>query len=890
MSRPHAYTIGMPPLHQPDEDDDDICPICEGACTCNSQSNPAPPQPSTSRSTSTYPISSRSSPPTTALATPPSAPHGPLKIKLTVPASLLARARLHAVPTTSGSSSTPKKLSGAAETSGPKRRGRPPKAVAAARAAAFTDALKGKKPVTPRSKPRDTIGKPSRRKTVPTAASDDDYFPAGAVPQSLRRPSADAEDFHAFEDEDDLDETRSLQFPTFVSAVSSSSADESSSSASASDGEDSELSDFSDSSIENEEEQFIQAEEQQRVHNKARVKRELLGDGAMKWKERQNAWEIQTRKKSVDPSGDEMDVDSDETEEDGDDDADGEDGEDDEGEDEDEDDVHLPGAAYAGIATGWSEDEESSFDAELFFAGLTDSESGPDGADAQDRDDTADEDEIDDETMLQLNAVALAAQGIFEVTEGWDGSVIFTNGLQDGQGLLDWDFEASAAQLVEAAGSFSTTTSGSDTDMQMSDGVSNMGDSEDEEDGLEEMESDDGETTEEELVDAQGLPTPRAMRLFRPPTTPLSSINPMSTMTPGARSRNAGAHRDSPKPADILAGMFWDEDSDDRDSPSPPIHDVASMSLRSPDRGTPKHPSMGTFSVGDSLRRAVIDGSHKQDLPSPFPRHRKRRFSESISGRSLSRSRDRSLSLSHTSSTFSPSPFGLLDASDDAPPPSSPSLTPAEPIRLDDVLDASLLDSDPFDNPAHVASSSTAGDPETSAAEDAERHLQSLSRWDRIPMGTFRRTRESGLMSDSAAELTYGGMLRSSPFSGMWQDGKDGGPSSSPLARKNKASKKNAKGSMDVVISPVILPMRDGDHTPTNGQGGYTPPHSKPRKERESRRDKMLKRKSMMGSASGRRPQQQYHHHGHHPNAKGRAAGSVQRGFFGGGSVPPLNL
>ncbi|KAI0044741.1 hypothetical protein FA95DRAFT_1608270 [Auriscalpium vulgare] len=884
MSPPHAYTLGViPSIHQPDDDDDDICPICEGACTCNNQSvAPAPPPPSTPRATSSYASSSRSSPPN---SRPPKPTQAPLKIKLTLPPSLLARARLPVTPHASSSSS--KKQNGATDSQEPKRRGRPPKAPAAARTAFASAAskTKGKKPTLPRSKPRDTTGKLAKRKLSAPVASDDDYFPAGAAPPPGRRGSDEGRTGGGdiYDDEDELDGTRPAQLPIFVPALSSSSSEESSSSSGADDS--SELSDFSDSSMEDEEERYIQAEVHQQIQDKARVKRELLGD-EKKWKERRNTWEIQTRKKSVDPSGDEMDVDSDETEEDGEEEAAVKDEEANDGEDEDEDDMSFPSTAYAGIATGWSEDdEEARFDAELFFASLTDSES----ADArEDGDETVDEDDVDDEAMLELNAMALAARGVFEVTEGWDGSVIFTNGLQDGQGLLDWDFEANAAQLLVET---TSSGSGSDTDVQMSDGESNMGDSEDADDGLEELESDDGDTTEEELVDDQGLPTARAMRLFRPPTTPLSSINPLSTMTPGPRPHPADGPLASPKPEDILAGrVYWDDDEDDNDSMAPPVSDVASLSLTmSSDWGTPKPPSMGTFSAGrgDALRRAVIDGS-RQDLPSPFPRSHRRRLSESASGRSLSRSRhsrDRSLSLSQTSFALSPSPFGLPTPSDDIAPPTSPDFPPAEPIRLDDVLDASLLDSDPYDPATYLGSSSTA-EAETSAAED-ERHLQSLSRWDRIPMGTFRRTRESGLMSDGAGE--YGGMLRNSPFSSMWTAGKPPSPSSSPLARK-AATKKRGKGRMDVVISPVILPVRDGDHTPTGaGQGGYTPPHAKPRKERESRRDKAMKRKAMMSSTPGRRHQQQNHHHGHHPNGKGRAAGSVQRAGFGG-AVPPLSL
>ncbi len=80
------------------------------------------------------------------------------------------------------------------------------------------------------------------------------------------------------------------EFPTFVSADEFSSENESSAGSSSS-SEESELTDFSDSSIAEEEEYFIRTTEEQRAraHDKARVKRELLGDGLTKRKERRTS-------------------------------------------------------------------------------------------------------------------------------------------------------------------------------------------------------------------------------------------------------------------------------------------------------------------------------------------------------------------------------------------------------------------------------------------------------------------------------------------------------------------------------------------------------------------------------------------------------------------------
>ncbi|KAH9066623.1 hypothetical protein EDB87DRAFT_1553312, partial [Lactarius vividus] len=675
-------------------------------------------------------------------------------------------------------------------------------------------------------------------------------------------------------------------FPTFVSADEFSSANESSAGSSSS-SEESELTDFSDSSIADEEENFIRTTEEQRAraHDKARVKRELLGDGLAKRKERQTDWEIRSRTKSVSPSDNDMDVDSDESDDEAEEGA--EDAEDNEGEDEDEDDVGPARRPYVGIATGWTEDEESSFDADLFFAGLNDSDSGPEPSTIHGQNAAVDTDE--DSSSLDVEPSSLT-QGVFEITEGWDGSVIFTNGLQDGQGLLDWDFEANAAQLLTEATATSDHGSGSDADVRMSGSEADMGDGEN--DSLEEVESNDGDTTEEELVDEDGLPTARAMRLFRPPVAQFYSINPLSTMSPGPHAQDAFSNQ-SPQPSDILAGHgFADEDED---VPEPPMSEIGSTLLSaSSDRGTPRFPLMGTFEASgtDSLRRAVIDGS-QHTVPSPFQRSCRRRFSGSVSARSASRTRDRSLSLSYASFTMSPTHFGLPSLSDD-PILTSPCLPLTEPIRLDDVLDTSILDSDPADAPATLSKPyDIIGEPETSTTDDRERHLQNLSRWDRVPMGTFRHTRESGHVSDGPSNLAYGDIIRSSPFNGVWSsDRGHNKPSGSP----SKKGKGKRKGSLNMVISPVILPVRDrdGDHTPngpTIGQNNHNPLHSKPRKDKESRRDKMLKRKTLMGTAIGRRHQQQHHSHGHHPNSKGRASGSIQRpGVFSGGSVPPLSL
>jgi hypothetical protein len=128
------------------------------------------------------------------------------------------------------------------------------------------------------------------------------------------------------------------------------------------------------------------------------------------------------------------------------------------------------------------------------------------------------------------------------------------------------------------------------------------------------------------------LPTARAMRLFRPPVTPLFSINPLSTMSPGPRVRDVLSSQ-SPRPSDILAGHEFGDEGDD--APEPPMSEISSIVLSAlSDRGTPRFPLMGVFEASktDSIRHAVIDGS-RDAVPCPFQRNRRRRTSQPVSAR-----------------------------------------------------------------------------------------------------------------------------------------------------------------------------------------------------------------------------------------------------------------
>jgi hypothetical protein len=138
-----------------------------------------------------------------------------------------------------------------------------------------------------------------------------------------------------------------------------------------------------------------------------------------------------------------------------------------------------------------------------------------------------------------------------------------------------------------------------------------------------------GDTTEEERVGVDGLPTGRAMNLFRfpSPTTTVSTIDPMSTLSPTSSPITRSHHHrrvrsqvGSPRPADILAGKVFNLDSDDHRPPhrSRKTRGSRSLSLRG------YQPVMGQFDPVDSnpQKRAVIDHFSK-DIPSPFRRPRR---------------------------------------------------------------------------------------------------------------------------------------------------------------------------------------------------------------------------------------------------------------------------
>lgn len=711
MSPPYTHTLNtstsvgaVAVTSLGDEDEDDICPVCESECTCHNRGNPSSTNMSSTNAsaipmrTSTY-TSTSYSPPKPSHA--PTALHQqshqqqsmqPLKIKLTVPPNLKFRKNLNATGTSTSSSSAAAARSNAStngagrgetasasttmpqqvapsilDTGGPKRRGRPPKAVVAAREAAKaalatahasygggsnaggrTAPRKGTHVTVSSAKARtQSLAGGSNTKARTTTAYNIKPSKKAAGKRALTALSA------SYSSEEDT------HFPTFMPAASTSSLTSSSESHSLSSSESSTEDDESD------------ADDKVHHDNYGRVVREMPTiDPSQKRREHPSSgggrWEIKPRKQSVDPEEYGMDADSeDATDEDNADDED--DSEDDEDEDDEENaaeaDVEEEGLAEveeeieAGEAdgklgvsfgAGWSEDEESSFDADLFFANLDGDSDSCDSPPAVRLNTIGDDmdtnssgsfsgDEADALLLMDMDPSVQVrrSSGEFEVGLELDG---LTLGV-DGQLLLPANFHHFAA--------FDGPFDDSHDDVDMT--HSQDGSSTEDEDGSDlddcgvRLQESDGETTEDELVDENGLPNSKAMMLFRWPA-PLSTVEPMSTVDPMStvsHSSSEGPHdvaqpsntlrialesmnvqRGSPavSTSDVLSGQISMEDYEiEMGGP----HDAESMRMYEYNGGrTPGVPVMGQFVASGysaNPKHAVIDG-HGTVVPSPFPR------------------------------------------------------------------------------------------------------------------------------------------------------------------------------------------------------------------------------------------------------------------------------
>ncbi|ESK97737.1 hypothetical protein Moror_17444 [Moniliophthora roreri MCA 2997] len=844
----------LPNTVDQDADDDELCMVCDGKCTCASSSHHQTPSTSLPHPTTLLPQL-----PKLKIKLPPKP-----KIFSGIPPDLPDQTPIH-TPT---------------QQPQPKRRGRPPKnGISAQPRSSNQRARQPSRRPPPQNKSKVGI------KKKPTAVK-------RKRPESTDNESSDLTDIDQFYNQDrghsydngPDDAPRSSQFPTFISSISSTT--------SSSDSDSSSLSGFeTDSSIEAEEENFIIAEE------RARIRRELLGEETLQ-KRRDNNWVIRPRKRSVGtPSDVDMDADSDEDNDQDEDDAqdDEQDDDDDEDDDQDESDTRL-GAGYVGFATGWSDDDKSSFDADLFFANLS-SDSDSDGSSTQGEDDGVDGDQSDLDALTEAAASIIPhlRQTIthmpFDVTEGWDGQIVFTNGLGEAQGTASLDVQFPPSPFVPETSASPSADGDGDVDMLSTDADP---DEEGYEQDVDTVGEGDGDTTDEELVGEDDLPNERAMQLFNTPFTSVSYINPMSTMSPTASPAygygKRGFHAfDSPKPADILAGkVYWD--SDDHD-------EFANTSSRkAPSRSD--GPRQGEFEVTSQSRQAIIDDQHK-NIPSPHPRFKGRhtRLSVSQSGAFEDLLR-RSLQPLRPSSLPPSTRFSLQPSSASEVGLTSPDLPPDQAIDLDDVLDASFLGGDETqDEEESKVEGDESSSTDSATESDTRKHLKNLKRWDVISVGAFRKTREAvGCPSDGAAAwgsdppADYSTAMKSSPLNAMlWQNRN---------AQRHASTSRSAHG---YELSPELSPVRDGDRTPTSSSrsqnkssinnGGQYHQNNTNKTRKELRRERRLKQKSYGPLQHHQYHRHHHHHHQHHPNSKSRSTSATQRNFFSSpSSVPTLNI
>lgn len=663
-----------------DDDDNDICPVCEGECTCAKlESSYQPKLPS-------------------------------LKIKLTVPATLRktlstshgsAHLMMSDVEIDGGRTPTIP-IAGPSQ---PKRRGRPPKIKSL-----LPGSVGPSHSTTQSTKPRARVT-PAGRPTIKKNAA--------AIKKRKRARSSSAESSSSLSSlsASDPQNTASSHYPTFISASvidSGPSSDSSASSDEEGQPADYSLDEATDSSIEAEEEQFIlqneqrmwkgkgkgrkgRKEEESKNSNKLRRekrRKEMLLSGKEREKRdhhhhnhdhfpfdanasdgASNDWVIRPRKSSfgggapdipmrdlngnsstassslsssVEASDDETAAEADEEPDDGDSKA-----------DDDEGTQEGKPRRYKRFATTWSmytsSDEESSFDADMFFANLSDSSDDENSScDEQCEMEGEDGDQSDldgDSTMMSppvhpmvlSGADALAATS-FEVTEHWDGGIGFTNGEELGSSLfgngfgfeglgLGTPFQLNDQPRIREDGYFDVPVPSTDTAetsrsrSRSPDGYSS---------------SNGGDTTDEDLIDStSNLPNERAMNMFESPfklplhLESLHGVNPMNTVSPVRRGRKAfKAHALSPAPADILAGTTkepWGRQYEDVDMDADEDVVMSGEALTPPSSGSHSRtrsigglPIAREFLLKDEATSLVI-GSETKSIPSPYHRAKRER-------------------------------------------------------------------------------------------------------------------------------------------------------------------------------------------------------------------------------------------------------------------------
>jgi hypothetical protein len=129
-------------------------------------------------------------------------------------------------------------------------------------------------------------------------------------------------------------------------------------------------------------------------------------------------------------------------------------------------------------------------------------------------------------------------------------------------------------------------------------------------------------------------------------------------------------------------------------------------------------------------------------------------------------------------------------------------------IDLDDVLDASMLDSEP----TYDSDEPSKGPWATSKIPVGGTHVHNLNRWDRIPVAAFRRTREtSKLETTSVSESGTKGRFASTLNNDMLGTPKQGTKSRTLLKNRSKGKANLSSCRFEMGIAPQRTP--DRQHT-----------------------------------------------------------------------------
>lgn len=247
-------------------------------------------------------------------------------------------------------------------------------------------------------------------------------------------------------------------------------------------------------------------------------------------------------------------------------------------------------------------------------------------------------------------------------------------------------------------------------------------------------------------------------------------------------------------------------------------------------------------------------------------------------------------------------------------------------IRLDDVFDTTLLEATPSDVPAPPENASTSVSVGAHALNSDRTSLDILQRWDRVPISSFRNSRNAGEDVGIAEKLgiitrtpqatrlsdgfsygsAMGGMLRGSPLStALWES------TGSASSKDEQVRTATIDKMSSLLLSPALLPARDDNKTPTadshqkaqqqqQGQDqdqemwlGFEThsPQQHIQSQRQQHHAENLRSRKEMRKEKKRNKKffggpPPHIRHNHFPNARGRSSGSMQRS----GSVPSLNI